>query len=133
MQGFILYKLWYMRCWASAGQHHKHIDLENDLHTNYGKPFKSRIIAEARKLNAEHLVTIFKSEGRDAISAVSPSVEVMRVALPKINAYLRAIGEPPLEADIREILTGKRSEKTTPLSEEELRKYAKMHRKAENR
>jgi len=122
-----------MRCWARGGQHHKHIDLENDLHTNYGKAFKSQIIAMARDLHAEHLVTIFKSEGRDAISAVIPSEELMHVALPKINAYLKAIGEPSLDADIREILTGKRSEKTTPLSKEELRKYASMHRKAENR
>jgi hypothetical protein len=84
-------------------------------------------------LHAEHLVTIFKSEGRDAIAAVIPSEELLRVALPRINAYLKAIGELPLEADIREILTGTKSQKTTPLSDEELRKYANMHRKAQNR
>ena len=133
MQGFILNKLWYMRCWAKGGYHHKHIDLENDLYTGYGKEFKAQIIAQARQMNAEHLVTIFKSEGRDAIAAVVPSEELMRIALPRINAYLKAIGEPPLEPDIREILTGKRSEKTTPLSKQELRKYANMHRKAQTR
>jgi len=84
-------------------------------------------------LHTEGLVAIFKSEGRDAISAVFPSEGVLRVALPRINAYLRAIGEQPLEPDIREILTGKKSEKTVPLSKTELRKYANMHRKAQNR
>jgi hypothetical protein len=122
-----------MKCWARGGSHHKHIDLENDLHTNYGKEFKSRVEAEARNLHTERLVAIFKSEDRDAISAVFPSEEVLRVALPRINAYLRAIGESPLEPDIREILTGKKSEKATPLSRAELRKYADMHRKAQNR
>jgi hypothetical protein len=122
-----------MKCWARGGSHHRHIDLEDDLHTNYGKEFKSRIEAEARNLHTEGLVAIFKSEGRDAISAVFPSEGVLRVALPRINAYLRAIGEQPLEPDIREILTGKKSEKTVPLSKTELRKYANMHRKAQNR
>lgn len=122
-----------MKCWARYGKHHKHIDLENDLHTNYGKEYKSDIESEARNLHAEGLVTIFKSEGRDAIAAVFPSEGVLRVALPKINAYLRAIGEQPLEPDIREILTGRKSERTAPLSKAELRKYANMHRKARNR
>ncbi len=130
MQGFILYKLWFMRCWARAGSHHRHIDLENDLHTNYGKEFKGDIITQARELHTRRLVTIFKSGGREAISAVFPSEGVIRVALPIINVYLEAIGEQPLEANIREILTDKKSEKTTPLSKEELRKYATMHRKA---
>lgn len=122
-----------MRCWAKGGYHHKHIDLENDLHTGYGKEFKGQIIAEARQMNTEHLVTIFKSEGRDAIAAVVPSEELIRIALPRINAYLRAIGEPPLEPDIREILTGKKSGRTAPLSKAELRKYANMYRKARTR
>jgi hypothetical protein len=121
-----------MRCWARGGSHHKHIDLENDLHTNYDKKFKGSILSEARNLHAEGLVTIFKSEGRDVIAAVFPSEEVLRVAVPRINAYLRAIDEPPLEPDIREILTGRKSERTAPLSEEELRRYANMHRRARN-
>jgi len=133
IQGFILYKLWFQKCWARGGIHHRHIDLENDLHTNYGKEFKSSIEAEARNLHTEGLATIFKSEGRDAISAVFPSEGVLHLALPRINAYLKAIGEQPLEPDIREILTGKKSERTTPLSKEELRKYANMHRRAQNR
>lgn len=122
-----------MKCWAREGRHHKHIDLENDLHTNYGKQFKSDVEAEARNLHAEGLVAIFKSEGRDAISAVFPSEEVLHAALPKINAYLRAIGEQPLEPDIREVLTGRKSERTAPLSEAELREYANMHRRSQNR
>jgi hypothetical protein len=119
-----------MRCFARAGKHHKHIDLENDLHTNYGKEYKGAIESEARNLHAKGLVTIFKSEGHDAIAAVFPTEGVLRVALPKINAYLRAIREPPLEPDIREILTGRKSERVAPLSNEELRKYANMHRRA---
>jgi hypothetical protein len=70
-----------MRCWARGGRHHRHIDLENDLYTNYGKEFKGDIIAQARELHTQRLVTIFKSEGRDAISAVFPSESVLRAAL----------------------------------------------------
>jgi len=47
-----------------------------------------------------------------------------------VNAYLKAVGEEPLEGTIREIITGKRSAPTTPLTPEELRKYARMHRQA---
>jgi len=46
VQGFILYKLCMMKCWARAGHHGKHIDLEDDLHTNYGKEYKHTIVAQ---------------------------------------------------------------------------------------
>ena len=122
-----------MRCWARAGRHGKHIDLEDDLHTNYDKKFKGEILSQARELHTRQLASIFKSEGRDVIAAVFPSESVIRAGLPVINAYLKAIGEDPLEADIREIITGKRSEKKTQLTNEELRKYARLHRQAQNR
>ncbi|MGA2791510.1 MAG: hypothetical protein ABSF00_12190 [Candidatus Bathyarchaeia archaeon] len=107
--------------------------MEDDLHTNYDKTFKGEILSQARELHTRQLASIFKSEGRDVIAAVFPSESVIRAGLPVINAYLRAIGEDPLEADIREIITGKRSEKKTQLTNEELRKYARMHRQAQNR
>jgi len=132
IQGFILYKLWCEHCWATRrGKHHKSIDLENDLHTNYDKRFKGEILKQAEELDAYGLVHIFKSEKRNAICAVL-SEDAFRVALPTVNAYLKAIGEEPLEGTIREIITGKRSEKKSPLTQDELRKYARMHRQAQN-
>ena len=127
VQGFILNKLWSIRCWARNGRHNKHIDLENDLHTGYDKRFKGTILSEAEALHARGLVTIFKSEGRDAICAVF-SEEVFREVLSLRNAYLKATGQEPLEGNIREVITGKRSEKKGPLSNEELRKFSRMHR-----
>ena len=117
---------------GQTGQHHKHIDLENDLHTNYDRRFRGVILSEARALHALGLITIFKSEGRDAISAVL-SAECIQTGLPIVNAYLKAIGEEPLEGTIREIITGKRSARKGPLTRDELRKYARMHRQAQNR
>lgn len=130
VQGFILYKLWLGHCWARGGRHHKHIDLENDLPTNYDKKFRSAILSEARALHTRGLVTIFKSEGRDAISAVL-SEECIQTGLPMVNAYLKAVGEEPLEGTIREIITGKRSARKGPLTPDELCKYARMHRQGE--
>ena len=129
VRGFILYKLWLSHCWISKGRHHKHIDLEDDLPTSYDKRFKGTIISEARTLHTHGYVSIFKSEGRDVICAVL-SEECIRGGLPIVNAYLKAVGEEPLEGTIREIITGKRSAPTTPLTPEELRKYARMHRQA---
>jgi hypothetical protein len=106
--------------------------LEDDLPTNYDKRFKGTILSEARMLHTSGLVAIFKSEGRDAICAVL-SEESIGAALPTVNAYLKAVGEEPLEGDIREIITGKRSTKKGPLTQDELRKYARMHRNAQNR
>jgi len=132
IQGFILYKLWCEHCWAKRkGKHQKSIDLENDLHTNYDKRFKGDIREQAERLCTYGLVHIFKSEGRDAICAIL-SEDAFQAALPTVNAYLKAIGEAPLEGTIREIITGKRSEKKGPLSKEELRKFARMHRQAED-
>jgi hypothetical protein len=105
--------------------------LENDLPTNYDKRFRGTILSEARTLHTRGLVTIFKSEGRDAISAVL-SEECIRTGLPTVNAYLKAVGEEPLEGTIREIITGKRSARKGPLTQDELRKYARMHRLAPN-
>jgi len=112
VQGFILNKLWFTHCWARNGRHNKHIDLENDLHTGYDDQFKGAILSEARALHKLGFVTIFKSLGRDAICAVF-SEEIFPVVLPLINAYLKATGQDPLEPNIREIITGKRSEKKT--------------------
>jgi hypothetical protein len=83
-------------------------------------------------LHTRGLVTIFKSEGRAAISAVI-SEECIRAGLPIVNAFLRAVGQEPLDGTIREIITGKRSTAKSPLTQEELRKYARMHRQAQNR
>ena len=81
-------------------------------------------------MHTRGLVTIFKSAGRDAISAVL-SEECIRAGLPIVNAYLKAVGEEPLEGTIREIITGKRSARKGPLTPDELRKYARMHRQGE--
>lgn len=102
------------------------------MHTGYDDQFKGAILSEARALHKLGFVTIFKSLGRDAICAVF-SEEIFPVVLPLINAYLKATGQDPLEPNIREIITGKRSEKKNPLSNEELRKFARMHRQAQNR
>jgi len=100
------------------------------LPTNYDKRFKGIILSEARTLHTRGLVAIFKSAGRDAICAVL-SEESIGAALPTVNAYLKAVGEEPLEGTIREIITGKKSAVATPLTREELRKYARMHRQAQ--
>lgn len=131
VQGFILYKLWLGHYWITKGQHHKHIDLEDDLSTNYDKRFKGIVLSEARTLHTRRLVSIFKSEGRDAICAVL-SEECIRAGLPIVNTYLKAIGEEPLEGTIREIITGKKAVSAAPLTREELRKYARMHRQAQS-
>ena len=60
------------------------------------------------------------------------SEAAIKTGLPIVNAYARSVGEEPLEGTIREIITGKRSEKKSPLSTEELRKFARMHKQAEN-
>jgi hypothetical protein len=117
-----------LRCWARGGQQHaKHIDLENDLPTNYPAQYRGNILDEAEELNRKGLIRIWPSAGRKAVAA-DPSKQALEAALPLVNAYLRLVGEDPIEGDIREVLTGKRSEKKGPLSNEELRKFAKMHR-----
>lgn len=127
VQGFILYKLWISRCWASGGQHAKHIDLENDLPTNYDRQYRGIILSQAEELKRRGLVSIWPSAGRKAVAAV-PSKPALEAALPIVNAYLISVGLDPIEGDIREALSGKRSEKKGPLSDAELRKFARKHR-----
>ncbi len=128
VQGFIIYKLWMLKCWARGGQQHaKHIDLENDLPTNYPAQFRTNVLHEAEELNRNGLIRIWPSSGRKAVAAV-PSKPALEAALPLVNAYLKAVGEDPIEGDIREVISGKRSERKGPLSNEELRKFARMHR-----
>jgi hypothetical protein len=55
----------------------------------------------------------------------------IKAGLPIVNAYAKSVGEEPLEGTIRDIITGKRSERKSPLSPEELRKFARMHKQAE--
>jgi hypothetical protein len=59
------------------------------------------------------------------------SEEAIRTGLPIVNSYLKAVGEEPLEGTIREIITGKRSDKRSPLTLDELRKFARIHKQAE--
>jgi len=68
--------------------------------------------------------------GRKAVAAIV-SEEAIKTGLPIVNAYAKSVGEDPLEGTIREIITGKRSEKKSALTPEELRKFARMHRQAE--
>jgi hypothetical protein len=72
VQGFILYKLWLMGCWARAGAHGKSIDLEHDLPTNYDKQFKPAILeqaAELKKRPHQHLASCRrpKSSGSNSL------------------------------------------------------------------
>jgi len=132
VQGFILYKLWLMGCWARGGGHGKSIDLEHDLPTNYDRQYKSTILQQAAELKSRGLINIWPAAGgRKAVAAII-SEEAIKAGLPIVNAYARSVGEEPLEGTIREIITGKRSEKKSPLSPEELRKFARMHKQAEN-
>lgn len=132
VQGFILYKLWLMGCSAHHGGHGKSIDLEHDLPTNYGKQYKSAILRQAAELKSKGLINIWPAAGgRKAVAAVI-SEAAIKAGLPIVNAYAKSVGEEPLEGTIREIITGKRSEKKSPLSPEELRKFARIHRRAEN-
>lgn len=130
VRGFILYKLWMMGCWAREGKHGKHIDLENDLPTNYEKRFKGVVLEQAGELKNANLVHIFPSGTRKAICAVL-SEDAIKEGLSFVNPYLESVGEEPLDSSLREIITGKRSEKKKALSREELRKYVRMHRQAE--
>jgi hypothetical protein len=50
VEGFILYKLWLMGCWARGGGHGKSIDLEHDLPTNYDEQYGSTILQQAAEL-----------------------------------------------------------------------------------
>ncbi len=130
VQGFILYKLWLMGCWARGGEHGKSIDLEHDLPTNYDKKYKSTVLHQAEELKKMGLINIWPAAGgRRAVAAII-SEEAIKAGLPIVNAYTKSVGEEPLEGTIREIITGKRSEKKAPLSPEELRKFARIHRQA---
>lgn len=131
VQGFILYKLWLMGCWARGGEHGKSIDLEHDLPTNYDKKYKSTVLHQAEKLKIMGLINIWPAAGgRRAVAAII-SEEAIKAGLPIVNAYAKSVGEEPLEGTIRDIITGKRSERKSPLSPEELRKFARMHKQAE--
>lgn len=131
VQGFILYKLWLIGCWARGGRHGKSIDLEHDLPTNYDKKYKSTVLHQAEKLKNMSLINIWPAAGgRRAVAAII-SEEAIKAGLPIVNAYAKSVGEDPLEGTIREIITGKRSERKSPLSPEELRKFATMHKQAE--
>ena len=78
------------------------------------------------------LINIWPAAGdRKAVAAII-SEEAIKAGLPMVNAYVKSVGEEPLEGTIREIITGKRSEKKSPLSSEELRKFARMHKQADN-
>ncbi len=132
VQGFILYKLWLMGCWARGGGHGKSIDLEHDLPTNYDRKYKSTVLHQAEELKSKGLISIWPAAGgRRAIAAVI-SEAAIKAGLPIVNAYAKSVGEEPLEGTIREIITGKRSQKKAPLSAEELRKFARMHKQAED-
>ena len=132
VQGFILYKLWLMGCWARGGGHGKSIDLEHDLPTNYDRQYKSTILQQAAELKNKGLINIWPAAGdRKAVAAII-SEEAIKAGLPIVNTYAKSVGEEPLEGTIREIITGKRSEKKSPLSPEELRKFARMHKQADN-
>jgi hypothetical protein len=131
VQGFILYKLWLMGCWARGGAHGKSIDLEQDLPTNYDKQYKSVILEQAAELKRRGLINIWPAAGgRKAVAAIV-SEEAIKTGLSIVNSYAKSVGEEPLEGTIREIITGKRSEKKSALTPEELRKFARMHRQAE--
>ncbi len=130
VQGFILYKLWLMGCWARGGVHGKSIDLEHDLPTNYDKRHRSTILQQAEELRNKGLISIWPAAGgRKAVAAVI-SEDAIKTGLLIVNAYAKSVGEEPLDGTIREIITGKRSERKAPLSPEELRKFARMHRGA---
>jgi hypothetical protein len=132
VQGFILYKLWLMGCWARGGGHGKSIDLEHDLPTNYDRQYKSTILQQAAELKSRGLINIWPAAGgRKAVAAII-SEGAIKAGLPIVNAYAKSVGEEPLEGTIREIITGKRSKKKSPLSPEELRKFARMHKQADN-
>jgi hypothetical protein len=131
VQGFILYKLWLTGCWARGGGHGKSIDLEHDLPTNYDKKYKSTVLHQAEELKSMGLINIWPAAGgRRAIAAII-SEEAIKAGLPIVNDYAKSVGEEPLEGTIREIITGKRSERKSPLSQEELHKFARMHKQAE--
>ena len=86
----------------------------------------------AEELNRIGLITIWPAGNRRAVAAAS-SEDAIKAALPKVNAYLSSVGEDPLEESIREIITGKRTEKKGPLSREELHKFARLRRRAQRK
>ncbi len=104
------------------------IDLDHDLPTNYPREHAGEVLTRAEELKRRGLITYWPAaRGRRAVAAV-PSEPALKAALPLVNGYLRSVGEEPIEGDIREALTGKRSEKKEPLSSEELRKFARLHK-----
>jgi len=120
------------KCWARGGQHGKHMDLNHDLPTNYDQRYRGDILSGAEELNRIGLITIWPAGNRRAVAAAS-SEDAIKAALPKVNAYLSSVGEDPLEESIREIITGKRTEKKGPLSREELHKFARLRRRAQRK
>ncbi len=129
VQGFIIYKLWMKQCWARGGQHNRSIDLEHDLPTSYPRQHAAEVLKQAEELKKIGLITYWPAAGgRKAVAAV-PSKPALEAAIPIVNDYLVSVGENPIEGDIREALTGKRSEKKEPLTPEELRKFARLHKR----
>ena len=121
-----------MRNTMRSDERSEALDLEHDLPTNYDRQYKSTILQQAAELKNKGLINIWPAAGdRKAVAAII-SEEAIKAGLPIVNAYAKSVGEEPLEGTIREIITGKRSEKKSPLSPEELRKFARMHKQADN-
>ena len=101
------------------------IDFDHDLPTGYDRRYEGDILTQGEALKRIDLIAIWPASGGRRAVAIVISGPALEASIPLINGYLESVGLDPLEGDIREVMSGKRTEKAKPLSKEELRKFAR--------
>lgn len=126
--GFILNKLYTLRCFARKGSHGKHTELLN-VPKGFPKNLlkgEGDVISRCRKMNGQ-LVWIFKSTREDHICALIGG-DATTIGLRLCNYYREKVGLRPFDSFFREIVddapSGKEDKRYHKLSEKEKRNAA---------
>jgi hypothetical protein len=135
--GFVLNKLYTLRCFARKGSHGKHTELLN-IPKGFPKGLLKGavgVISTCRRMNG-NLVIIFKSTYEDHVCALIEA-NAIRAGLLLCNYYRERVRLRPFDDSLREVIEDAREDKKEEdyrkLSEEEERRTAREGREVDER
>jgi hypothetical protein len=96
IKGFILNKLFILRCFSREGKHNKHIP-EQNVPKNYDRKFRGKFKKNIKELKKEGIIYRFRAKtGRDTSYHICFEISKLKDCRPIINAYRRSVGLRPL-------------------------------------